>query len=178
MHESNTNASGVTSNGFIDLGDLQPARVKYRIGGKPYILCEATADAAIKYRNRCIAATKYDSKTGARVGVEGLADAEPFLLSMCLFHAGDDGELRLNTDGEPDVRYAVPVQAIRKFPNHVQRTLFDKCHEISGLEGRWTIPTLKKEIERLQDILKDMEGEQGEGGPANPTSAATETASS
>jgi hypothetical protein len=141
------------------LDDLEPQQVKVKIKDKHYHLREASADAAVKFRNATLKAAKMSD--GKVVGMENLADAEPLLVSLCLYKAGKDEELVLAPDGNPDSRQLVPQQTIRGWPDRTQKVLFDKIKEMSPtLEGKETLESLDKKIELFtkarQELLESM----------------------
>lgn len=104
-------------NDALDFNDLSPIEVPVSIDGRSYILREATGDAACRYRNALLACTQLGPE-GKPSSVKGMADAEPLLVSLCLF---DDA-------GKP-----VSGPTIRKWPARVLKALFDKATEISQL---------------------------------------------
>lgn len=121
-------------NDVIDFGDLQPTVIPVKYGGKLYFLTEASVGAAVAFRNATTRAARVlDNKVQ---GFDGLADAEPILISKCLY-AEKDGKLPVNPDGTPDSQYLVPLEVLMRWPNQVQRRLFDKVREVSpGLIDR------------------------------------------
>lgn len=56
----------------IDFDDLQPVSVTFSYRKKQYVLKEASEDAAAKYRNAQLRATKMSD--GKVTGVDGMAD--------------------------------------------------------------------------------------------------------
>ena len=97
---------------------------------KRYILTEASADAAAKYRNAPMKAMKTNPE-GKIVGIEGLADGELVLVSQCLFHSGPDGELRLDSYGNPNRDYLVSEAEIRGWPNKIQKDMYEAIRLMS-----------------------------------------------
>lgn len=144
-------------NGFIDLDDLAPIAVKYRIGGKQYVLREASADAAVQYRNAITRASRL-TEDGKVATVEGLHDAEPLLVSLCLYQAKEDGT---------DTNVRVPIDTIRKWTNRIQRTLFDKIMEISDLNEQ-SEEALERRIAFLQKSLARVREENERRSKGNP----------
>lgn len=105
---------------ILNLPD-KPAQVEATIGGKTYLVKEASVAAATKYRNKTFSAARMND--GKMVGIEGLADAEPMLISHCLFETyQNNGELK----DRP-----VLLSTILAWPNQTQEALFDKIKELS-----------------------------------------------
>lgn len=108
---------------LMDLGDLAPVEISCKIGGKPYLLREADAAGAAKYRNYMMACTRMTD--GKVTGVKDLADAEVLLVSLCLFHCDDKG-----------MWVTVPAATLKSWPARVLKPLFDKAKEISQLDEK------------------------------------------
>lgn len=142
----------------IVIDDPSPKHVEVTISGKRYHLLEATVDAATRYRNLAIKSARMTD--GKITGVEGIADAEPNLISNCLFELNAEGK-RVGTVSE---------RIIRGWANHIQKLLFDRIKSISdGLVDKPSAKELKKQIKQLQDQLKDLE-EDREPGKSEPSS--------
>lgn len=94
--------------------DLSFIEIPVNISGTKYILREASSDIASKYRKFIM-----DQKRSDGDGYKsGLADAEPLLVSMCLFT--EEGK-------------SVPVETIKKWPERIQKQLFFKARDMSAL---------------------------------------------
>ena len=138
----------------IRFDDLSPIEVPTSIGGKTYVLREASGDASVAYRNASIA--------GARVSEDGTvlgsaANAEPILISRCLFQRIEQ------PDGTIKER-RVDEATIRSWPSRVCRALFDRAKEISGLgEADESMDDLKKQRDSIEKKLKLLEDDE------NPT---------
>ena len=63
--------------------DLTLATIPVYIGGRDYVIKEATADVAARWRNSLLNATRL-GPDGKPISMENLADSEPFLGSLCL----------------------------------------------------------------------------------------------
>jgi len=113
--------------------DLQPRQIKVEIGDKSYVLKEASEDAAAKYQNALFRSTTLgpDMKP---VKVDGLADIEPLLVSLCLY------------DGEENL---VPLDVIRSWPARIVKKLYQWVRENSDLEGGEGDEGEDREEERL-----------------------------
>ena len=101
----------------MDFSDLSLAEVPVQIGDKQYTLREATGDAACLYRNALLRCTKLGPQ-GKPETVQGMADVEPYLVSLCLFDENDK---------------PVKASVIRKWPARIQASLFTRIKEISDL---------------------------------------------
>lgn len=133
----------------FDFGDLAPIEVPCTIGGKKYTLREASGDAACKYRNALLKATKLGTD-GKPTSIDGMADAEPLLVSLCLFTAE-------NT--------AVPVQVVRSWPQRIQKRLFDEAKRISQLDERDTPASIEEKILKLQEERAKLLSTNGKADP-------------
>lgn len=120
----------------LDFSDIDPIQLVVKIGEFKYILREASADAAVKYRNIAIGASRFEE--GKIVSISGAADAEPLLVSCCLFLLKPDekGTTVIMEDGKP-VKYSeypVPVSTVRTWSNRIVGPLYKKVKEISELD--------------------------------------------
>jgi hypothetical protein len=106
----------------LDL-DLSVREVPVRMGGRRYLLREATAAAACQYRNAVLRSTRLD-QDGKPEYVDGLADAGPVLVAGCLFEVDGDG------------LKPVPLATVRGLPSRVQEQLFDRAKRLSELDQR------------------------------------------
>lgn len=120
----------------LDFSLINPVELPVIVGDKKYILREASGDAACKYRNNLLKSTKM-SPDGKVQSVEGLADIEPFLVSLCLFEVTEKGD-------KP-----VALHTIRSWPNRVQKALFEEAKRISYLDDIETVESLNKQIDEL-----------------------------
>ena len=115
-----------------------PVKVKDKKGVvRDYILREASGDAACAWKNIVLSRVKMGEK-GKPERLERIADAEPKLVSLCLF----DVETGQN----------VPETIIRSWPYRIQKSLFQKCQEISDLD----------EEEATEDNLEALMNQRGE----------------
>lgn len=99
--------------------DLTPREVPVTIGKEQYLLVEATEDVACKFRNASLNNMKVDD--GKIVGMSGVADVEPLLVSMCL----------LKNVGNSMV--PVDISTVRAWPSRIVKKLFETIKEISEL---------------------------------------------
>jgi hypothetical protein len=124
---------------------LAPVEVPVKIGSGRYVLREASGDAACRYQNAVLKTTKL-GPDGRPTDINGLADCEPLLVSLCLF------EIVHTTDSDPPKYRPVPLSVIRSWPNRIQRALFRRAQEISGLA-----PPEAGPIEKVADGSDDVE---------------------
>lgn len=112
------------SDEILDFTDLTPIEIIIPIGPKKYALREASGDAAIRYRNAMLSATKIGPE-GKPSGFAGMADTEPLLVSLCLF----------GQDPNNSAIYNEPIQqsTVRGWPQRVQKALYKKVKDISDL---------------------------------------------
>src|SRR5690606_9047229 len=76
----------------LDFDDLTPIELPVKYKGKNYVLREADEGAATQYRNLTIKAARMED--GKITGMDGVADAEPFLISLCLYEAREDASFK------------------------------------------------------------------------------------
>lgn len=141
--------------------DLQPVEISVTIHKKHYILKEASGGAVCTYRNAILKAMK-PGPDGKPTAMEGLADAEPLLVSLCLVE-------RKEVDGKA-VDQPVSLAQVRAWPNRVQKTLAERVKQISDLEEAApdTAATLEEKMAELQARRDRLSG--GEPGSAETAS--------
>jgi hypothetical protein len=101
--------------------DLTLREVPVKLGGRRYVLREATAAGACQYRNAVLRSTRL-GPDGKPEYVDGLADAGPVLVAACLFELDGDG-LR-----------PVSLATVRAMPARVQELLFKRAQRLSELD--------------------------------------------
>jgi hypothetical protein len=139
--------------GRVTKYNLVPLEELYEIGGRRWLLREASEDVAMQYRGMGLESYKFrDSKLS---GIDRrIVEAEPWLVAMCLYElatpdrastggasvrvAKDDDEtdfgfLRLLANGEPDRQFLASAFLVKSWPSRVVRSLFDRVKEISDL---------------------------------------------
>ncbi len=115
--------------------DLTRIEIPVTIGDQKFTLQEANGEAEIQYRNSMFKSTKLDEE-GNAVGYTNLADAEPLLVSLCLFDEKDKNP---------------SVQTVRSWPSRIFGPLFDKVQEISDMGvTEDNIPRLEKKLEQAK----------------------------
>lgn len=98
--------------------DLETTVVPVRIGQKDYYLQEATCAAACTYQNYILRNTKL-GPDGKAESIQDVAEAEPLLVSLCLFEAS--------------TKTPVPLSTVKGWPAKVVEQLAAKAKEISLL---------------------------------------------
>lgn len=123
---------------------LTEQSIPVKIGDQQYVLKEASAETTINYRQKIFNLLKIgaDGKPTRTEGVGEVAGMEPYFVSKCLF----------TPEGEP-----VSEEVIRKFPYRIQKALFDKAQEISGMTEDESPESLKEKIDKLQSKLNKTE---------------------
>lgn len=131
--------------------DIEPRVFPVRIAGKDYVLKSATTGAAIKYRNACSKAARWDATPQQMkvIGFENLADSEPLLVQLCTFE--------VRRAGGQVSHGPVSMGWVLALPPEVTQKLFDKIVEIS--------PNLKG----------DSTGRSGDGGGGSGSAGAEES---
>lgn len=117
---------------------LELTRVPVKIAGAAYVLQEATAGAARDYRNAQMKTFKISD--GKMTGMEGTADLDLILVSLCLFK-------EMST---PGAYQPVPLVQVQEWPDKVIKALSTKAKEISDLDDQDTVETVDKKIADLQ----------------------------
>lgn len=144
----------------FDFDDLSVIEIPVKIKGKRYVLREASGDAAGRYRSASLHGVEIShGEDGERTirKIESIADVEPLLISRCLYKADGDGVVPLLADGEPDPNGLVPMETIKRWPAKVQKRLFEKAKEISELDEREDLDSLKKQHARLGKRIARLE---------------------
>lgn len=102
----------------LDFESILLISIPVNIAGAAYELREASGDASAKYRNAMLACSTL-GPDGKPTKMEGLADVDFFLLSLCLFNS---------TSGN-----LVPECEVRSWPNRICETLIEELKLISGM---------------------------------------------
>lgn len=136
----------------ISFDDLTPIEIPVKLAGVSYTLREASAGAASKWRNFLLRSTKL-SKEGKPVSIEGLADSEILLVSLCLFRADT---------GKP-----VSTSTVATWPSKIVKVLFEKSKQISGLDEKPDEEDEDKE-DTITAAATSDESSEDEGGNDDP----------
>ncbi len=130
--------------------DLVGNQADVVIGGENYVLKEATGEVAKQYRNSALRSVRLGSTGKAETVIgDGLAIAEPLLVSLCLF--------KVKTLADNSVKHLpVKLDTVLSWPNRVIKPLFNKVKEISDLgESEETLKELRKEKQSIQDKIDE-----------------------
>lgn len=141
----------------IDFSDLTPIEIPVKIGSKSYVLREASGDVACRYRNKLLQSTRFSD--GKPSSIEGMADAEPLLISLCLWEKYDD---KGATKERP-----VLLQEVRSWPSKIQKKLFDTAKRISELDEEETEESLLKIMRDTQKKLNELRAGKAEAEQKN-----------
>lgn len=101
-----------------------PAEEEVEIDGKIYLIREASAEAGKKWRNAQTSAARMAD--GKVVGLSGIADADPLLVSHCLYEVYDAG-------GGKTKERLVLLSKILSWPDRIQKTLAEWVKDHSNL---------------------------------------------
>lgn len=126
---------------MLDFSDSEFRSIDVKIGEKEYVLQEASGDAVCIYQNAMTKGVTLNSD-GKPEKISGLADADPLLVSHCLFDSRGN---------------SVPVMFVRSLPNRIQEALVKELKEMSGL-------TDKDSSENTEDSSAKNEQESKETG--------------
>lgn len=124
------------ANEICDFDNITEVIYPFTKGKVNYILREASGEAVARYRNAMGKAIKLGPE-GKPVSIDGLADAEFLLVSLCVFV----GEV------------SVSISLIKSWPYRIQKVLLEKIHEISPINDKETPDAINKQIEALQAKL-------------------------
>ena len=166
----------MTHQELIDFNDLEPIQVRMILKGRRFILLEGSADAVIKYRNANMRAMNFQTAedgTVKRAGFTDIHDPEIMVVSLCLYFADQPtGNLILDNQGNPDIKYRVAEAAIRAWPSRVQSALFERLKEITpDLEGKKeTVESLEKEQAAIDKRLAKLRGDAADPMNGRPRS--------
>lgn len=114
----------------FDVENLRvPVTIRFKDTGKTekYYLTDASGGAAVQFKNAQMSGVVMDMNvedgSKPRVsGVKNIADLEPLLVSLCLFHEKDDSP--------------VPLNVVKSFPYRIIRALYDKAYKMSDFEEK------------------------------------------
>lgn len=136
--------------------DIERKEIPVTIGGKKYKLVEPDGESINKWRNVGAKSLRL-GPDGRPVGVSDVGETEPLLISLCLYTLSDSGELRLDRDGNPDIRYRVGKDRVTKFPYRVQEDLAKQCIKLAGLRGDDDLDALYKQRDEITERIKELE---------------------
>lgn len=139
---------------YADTYDLDPICVPKTLGGKKYILMEASEGAAAAFRNANIRGARF--RNNKVVGVDGVADSQAILVSKCLALVDHNtGQVRRDPSGDP---VTVDVAVVRRWGARVVKPLFDEVKEISDLDEKPRTPEeLEAAVRSIAESTEDVE---------------------
>jgi hypothetical protein len=146
----------------MDFDNIALIEVPVTLGGKKYILREASGAVANQYGNAQTASMVLN-EDGKPQKIVGIMDANSLLVSLCLFECGPEG-----------TPFPSPVsqQFVKGLPAKVQKALTAKVGEISEM-GDDTEESLKKEMaileRKLASLRKDHVGNVQSDTPVGTT---------
>lgn len=138
----------------LNFDSLEAISLPVSISGKIYKLVEASGEAIVRYNN--IATGAAVLRDGKAVGIKGIADVEPQLVSDCLLY---DDKVFEHLNGKN-----VPIEVVKKFPGRIMQKLFKKAKEISEIDRPVTAKEIRKQIEKLQEQLDELLKDEDELG--------------
>ena len=103
--------------------DLTVREEPVEIGDKKYLLKEANGDASARYRNFLFSQTKL-GPGGKPQSIGSMADAEPLLVSLCLWEPGEKENQCKRVD----------LALVKSWPSRVVKALYNKAKEMSDLD--------------------------------------------
>lgn len=124
---------------------LDLTKVPVKLAGEDYLLYEASEGQIVAWRNHHLKSTRMQD--GKVVGMEGMADSEPLLVSLCLRKVTKAGEV------------PVAINVIRNWPGAVVSGLFERAKQISGLNEDESEEGLIKQIDALNKKLEEVRGQ-------------------
>lgn len=152
----------------FDTLSAEPTRLQFTVGGRNYLLREATGDAVVKWRNAVIKASRLAKEGNTLLAGEGLADTELLLVSLASRMLDPADGSVVTKDGKEVV---VPVDTVRGWGYPIVQTLFDRAKQYARLQEFETIQTIENRIIELNRILvqrrKDEESEKNSSSSGN-----------
>lgn len=139
----------------MNFEDLEPVEVPVTLRGKKYRLKEANTDAAVKYRNKIVSSAKL-GENGKPVLLDGAAEAEPLLVSLCLFEV-------IQTGQHKGKLAPVSLGFVKGLPPRTTAELFQRAKKISGLDEvqEDTVEGLEKQMQDLKKRLEVLNNGKG-----------------
>lgn len=128
--------------------DISLVQVKVTVGKKEYVLQEADADTARRYRNMAVSGAKMDD--GKVIGVRGIGDLELFLVGECLFEASE-------TQGTPSLGRKVDAKTLQSWKSYIISDIFRRAKEISRLDEPLTLDDALRQREKLDQTIQQLE---------------------
>lgn len=139
--------------------DVKSVEIPITFQNTKYILTDASGDAIAQWRNANIKSTKISPDTGKVISMEGAANGETLLVSLCLYLADENGKLPMR-DGLPDTHKLVPIQIIRSWTYRVVGKLYETIKRVSELDvADDTIESLEKEKKAIEEKISKKKKE-------------------
>lgn len=129
----------------IRFDDIAPVEVPVTLGDQRYVLREASGEAAERYQAAVLRGARLAD--GKVVGMD-LSGVESLLVSLCL----------VDHEGKP-----VPLSQVKSWPARIQKALFEKAMDISGLREQETEEQLARRIADDQKRLAELRNGDGLG---------------
>lgn len=136
----------------FDFDDLEIRTIPVKYQRRKFILREADGGSVVAYRNKMTSAAKLTAD-GKMAEVKNIADAEPYLVSLCLFELNE-----VNRGEETKVREVpVTLDFVRSLPNKMMAQLYKWIKDNSDMTTEEeTEATLQKDLERIQGKLANL----------------------
>ena len=134
----------------FDFNDLTLIEIPVSIAGNNYVLREADEETAALYNNARIKGVPI--KDSEVVGIpEDIGGMQSLLVSRCLFP--------LNSEGKP-LPNPVHRSTVKGWPSRVVKPLFIKAKEISDLDDKEDLKSLREQQNTLAKKIEELEGEE------------------
>lgn len=132
----------------MSFDDLTPIEVPVQIRGEKYVLCEATGEAAARFRNHAMACTTF-GPDGKPTGVKGLGDLQILLVSLCLY--------KVVAKGSVTTLERVSTAFVQNLSERIVKPLFERAKAISelGEDADESVAAIEKQIAELQVKLEE-----------------------
>lgn len=124
--------------------DLTWREEPFIVGGVHYTLREASGEARVKYKNAAMNSVTL-GEDGKTHRIDGAANVEPLLVSLCLFDENGKN---------------VPRNVIMGWPGRIQSAAFDRIKKISDLDNEVSLDQLKKQREEIDALINKKEKEE------------------
>lgn len=140
----------------FSIDDLRPRTESVSVGGVSYVLREALAGAAARFRNARARAGRFTPQ-GKFAGFDGIADAELQLLADCLQRCSTDGTPLTNRDGTPATE---KFEIVSGWLDRVTGPMIEWIKKNSPtLQDDETAESIQKQIDVLNERLEFLKGQ-------------------
>lgn len=135
----------------LNFDSPEPIEIPVSIGGKKYVLREASEASAKKYEDYFVTRTRYNEE-GKVAGLGEVSGGKALLVSLCLWEMKElNGTLQ---------RFPVNETTVLNWPSRIVGPIFEKAKEISGINQE-SEEALARRIERDQKKLTSMRAKKG-----------------